>query len=233
MNKLIGATLVALAAFGFADADADDDDDSSRYRHRAKCKILAVEVTDEPRLIIDGVGLRKSKFGPTVSFGGIELVVDPESTSEHIEAILSAEDIADVPKDYLLEIKRSRRDFGCPRHMVTVVPQLAQEVVCPTSCADEIKAFMDDNTFSGFSFGECKYDEVRKAGEVAFDLVHAVVPNSVLSIKDAKCFIAINAEPSVDIALTDEEQAACAPLAKAAAISRGVTTEVQCKIEPD
>ncbi len=116
MKKLLSATLFALVAFGFADADA------RWYRHEAKCKIHMVEVTDELKLIIDGVGLTKWNKEPTVLLGGVELEVDPGSTSEHIEAILLADDLADVPRNYLLEIRPSRRGHGCPSHLVTRLP---------------------------------------------------------------------------------------------------------------
>ena len=70
MKKLMSATLVALAIFGFADADARG------YRHEAKCKIHVVEVTEQLKIIIDGVGLTKGNKEPTVLLGGFKLEHD-------------------------------------------------------------------------------------------------------------------------------------------------------------
>ena len=91
-----------------------------------------VKVTD--RLNIYGVGLTKRGKRTRVKFGNVWLDVDPDTlTSEHIEADLGAVDLT-VQKDNLLEIKRSRRDYGCPSHLVTVVPAAdAKNVVFVTS----------------------------------------------------------------------------------------------------
>ena len=227
MKKLLSATLVALAAFGFVDADARG------YRHEAKCKIHMVEVTDEPRLIIDGVGLMKWNNVPNVFFGGIELEVDPGSTSKHIEAFLRAEDLADVPKDYLLEIKRSRWDYGCPRHLVTAVPQSAQVVECPNTCADGIVLWeASGSSGTGLSVGVCSYDEVRMAGGVDFTHNAFTAKSSVLKLVEGKCDIDIGGEEHLRSTLTDEQQAACAPLAKAAVVSLIPSQQILCRITP-
>ena len=124
LKNLLSVALVATVVFGAAEADA-----SYYYRHSPKCKVLTVEVTAESKLIIEGQGLTKWDRIPTVSFGGAEVPVDSDTlTAERIEADLSSVELAETPKDYLLEVKRSRWDYyGCRSHMVTVVPPPVEE----------------------------------------------------------------------------------------------------------
>lgn len=249
-------TFLFAGVSGLALADDDDDGKRGKLHHRGECKVLMIEATADQTLIVTGKYLlqrsRKGTKRPKVWFGGIlaPVLEDPEPTSTQIVIDVSAAlEGVTAPKDFLLEIKRSRHDGECDDRLVTVIPP---EIACPLACADGIEAwknailseFIPNPPVFESGDAYCRFDPDRQAGSVNFG-DHFITPGPAyhpvaLRAADNGCRAELlNPPPNfehivfVDLDdLTDAEQAACAPLAKAALIELDVTTDQECVITP-
>ncbi len=81
-------------------------------------------------------------------------------------------------------------------------------------------------------FQSCGFDEDRQSGEVNLTGEVREVPGAhgdQIAVRDARCFILKDSTLLVDMALRDEEQNACAPIA--AEVVEQITGQ-ECNISP-
>jgi hypothetical protein len=234
-RSILGAALVALAAITYAaDATASDrDKDKDKNKPKAACEILtAQEVEADEKLVITGTGLTLGTTVPEVFFAGVALPVDGATlTPTRIEADLHGFVLDPETKDYLLAIRRSPGDKGCPAHLVTVVRQ----VQCPAECLAGLVAFGAQLPAESTGSSLCDFDVNRLAGFVVFDphLPGGGGADAHLQVLANRCFAQIEPDPAfVNLDITNRQQAACAPLAKAILVDKGFTTRTACDISP-
>jgi hypothetical protein len=114
-----------------------------KFGRGGSCELLMVEVDQEAdTIIITGKNLIRNGT-PKVRFMGVELDIVPDPSATEIVASLDGVELAEVTKSYLLEVVRGRYDYkGCPKYMVTVVPD------SPADTGPKV-VFMTSTTYDG------------------------------------------------------------------------------------